>query len=309
MTVALSICICTFRRPALLAALLAELQHMHWDDPRTCELVVVDNDPSLSAMGTLSDWAHISKFRLRADPLGASNIAAARNRLVALATGDRVLFLDDDQHPHDPGWAQALCRTMDSHRADVVFGPVKPLYGAGTPDWVRRAGHFELDPAGMATGTLVSKDLAHSGNALIARHCFEGNTPPFDEAFGRTGGEDSVFFQGLIQRGLKLVWCAEGAVSEHVPPERANAAWLLKRSYREGQTWVRTELHGLPAPAQWRRSVVILARALVALPVSVLLWWLFAPVSKPRGLHWQRKAAGHWGKITHFLGGRYAEYG
>lgn len=309
MSIQLSVCICTYRRPELLSALLEQLQTMHWKDPNTCELVVVDNDPALSAMPILAEWATRSKFRLVADPFGGSNIALARNRLVALAAGNRVLFLDDDQHPHDPGWAQALNHTMDRYQADVVFGPVKPLYAADTPEWIRQAGHFELDPVGMATGTVVTKDLAHSGNALLARHCFDGDTAPFDESFGRTGGEDSVFFQQLIRRGLKLVWCAEGAVGEHVPPQRATVKWLVQRSYREGQTWVRTELHGLPAPAQLSRSAAILLRAAVALPVSVLMWWGWSLLSRQQSLRWHRRAASQAGKITHFLGGRYAEYG
>lgn len=310
MTVQLSICICTFKRPAMLSALLQALQGLVWSgDDQSCEIVVVDNDPALSATQVLADWQARSRFALTADAFGQSNISSARNRLVALARGECILFLDDDQHPHDPAWLMAMCRAMDAHKADAVFGAVKPLFEPGTPNWIREAGHFDLDPPGMPTGTPVTKDLAHSGNSLIRRACFESVSPPFDTRYGRTGGEDSVFFQHLLNQGKKLIWCADGAVSEHVPAQRATARWLLMRSYREGQTWARTELMSRQGLARWAHGVTLLARACVLLVLASALCLLWAPWSAPRRLHWLRKCAGQLGKISHFFGGRFAEYG
>lgn len=310
MTIQLSICICTFKRPALLSALLGDLQAVEWRDPdTTCEIVVVDNDPGLSAQGVLADWQTRSRFALTADAFGQSNIASARNRLVSLAQGERILFLDDDQHPHDPRWLLALSDAMDAHAADAVFGAVKPLFEPQTPDWIRNAGHFDMDPPHMLTGTPVTKDLAHCGNSLIRMACLQSVSPPFDVAYGKTGGEDSVFFQHLLTQGRKLIWCADGAVSEYVSPQRATATWLLTRSYREGQTWARTELLTHRGLTQVLHGSALFARACVLLLIAATLCLAWAPFSAGRRLHWLRKCASQVGKISHFLGGRFAEYG
>lgn len=310
MSVRLSICICTFKRPALLSALLQDLQELVWHGPPSeCEIVVVDNDPALSATTVLANWKLRSRLPLVADAFGQSNIASARNRLAALAQGERILFLDDDQHPHDPNWLAAMSEAMDRYQADAVFGAVRPLFEPQTPDWIRQAGHFDMDPPGMATGTAVTKDLAHCGNSLIRRRCFEAVSPPFDVDYGRTGGEDSVFFQHLLARGFKLIWCADGAVSEHVPPQRATATWLLKRSYREGQTWARTEMLQFVGIKRIHHGGLLLARALVLLAIASGLLLVWSPFSAGRRLHWSRKCMGQLGKISHFLGGRFAEYG
>ena len=310
MPIQLSICICTFKRPALLSALLGDLQGVMWRGPDdTCEIVVVDNDPGLSATGVLADWQQRSRFTLTADAFGQSNISSARNRLVSLARGERVLFLDDDQHPHDPHWLLAMCDAMEAHAADVVFGAVKPLFEPQTPDWIRNAGHFDMDPPHMATGTPVTKDLAHCGNSLIRLACLQSVSPPFDVAYGRTGGEDSVFFQHLLTRERRLIWCAEGAVSEYVSPQRATASWLLTRSYREGQTWARTELLADRGFTQARLGLALFAKACMLLLIAATLCLAWAPFSAGRRLHWLRKCAGQVGKISHFFGGRFAEYG
>ncbi len=310
MPVRLSICICTFKRPALLSALLQDLQRVAWDGlDAECEIVVVDNDPALSATAVLADWSTRSRLPLVADAFGQSNIASARNRLVSLAKGERILFLDDDQHPHDPHWLMAMSEAMDQFQADAVFGAVRPLFEANTPDWIRHAGHFDMDPAGMSTGTEVTKDLAHCGNSLIRRRCFEAVSPPFNTDYGLTGGEDSVFFQQLLTKGFRLIWCADGAVSEYVPPQRATARWLLTRTYREGQTWARTEMLRHVGLAQLYHGGLLLLRAVALLAVSLGLLVVWIPFSAGKRLHWSRKCVGQLGKISHFFGGRFAEYG
>ena len=57
---------------------------------------------------------------------------------------------------------------------------------------------------------------------------------PFDPRFGRTGGEDSAFFNGLAARGARMIWCREAIVYGPVSDERANLGWILRRRFRHG---------------------------------------------------------------------------
>ena len=54
-------------------------------------------------------------------------ISHARNRGVAEAKGDFVAFIDDDELPA-PNWLESLLLTQRTYRADVVLGPVRPVF-------------------------------------------------------------------------------------------------------------------------------------------------------------------------------------
>src|SRR5262245_3279025 len=95
--VRISICLCTFKRPVLLAELLRTLLRQETDGLFTFSIVVVDNDREGSARQT------VDQFRLEHPDIIAyfiepeQNIAAARNRTVAVASGELVCFIDDDE--------------------------------------------------------------------------------------------------------------------------------------------------------------------------------------------------------------------
>lgn len=298
-----SICICTFRRPALLEALLETLcaQHVHGD---AVEYVVVDNDPGASAAPVLAAWAQ--RLPLCALHVPVPNIAAARNAAVAAARGDWVAFIDDDEAP-DPGWLAVLRQAQRDHGADAVFAPVLPRYVPGTPGWIVRGRFF--DRPRHATGTAIGTRDARTGNVLIRRAALQALAGPFDEAFGRTGAEDTVLFHDLLARGARFVWCDEATVQEDVPPERANAGWLLRRSYRLGQTYVLSELVRRRGAARLGRAAWLGARAAGQGVVAAALALAWLPLSRIRAMRWLRTLAAQAGKLSALAGHRYHEYG
>jgi GT2 family glycosyltransferase len=97
-----SVVIATLRRPDVLRETLATVTRC---DPPPAEIVVVDGDPAASAEPVASDagarYAHVRP-----------GLTAQRNAGVALATGDVVVFLDDDTAV-DPGLFRALARAYE----------------------------------------------------------------------------------------------------------------------------------------------------------------------------------------------------
>ncbi|KAF1045986.1 glycosyltransferase family 2 protein [Xylophilus sp.] len=309
MTVEVSVCICTFRRPALLDALLGVLAAQRQEDAAV-EFVVVDNDPAGSARAVLDAWAQ--RLPLRRVHLPRPNIAAARNAAVAAARGMWIAFIDDDEQP-DPGWLAALRRCQQVHAADAVFGPVVPRHVPGTPAWLVRGGFF--DRPRHPTGTPIGTGEARTGNVLLRRADLQsvaaaaGREGPFDEAFGRTGAEDTVLFHALHARGARFVWCDEASVQEEVPAARANVGWLLRRSYRLGQTYVLSELVRRRGAARLARGAWLAMRALAQAGVALLLAIAWLPLSRIRAMRWLRALAAQAGKLSALSGHRYHEYG
>lgn len=299
-----SVCICTFKRPALLDALLAELARQIGSSAGV-EFVVADNDPAHSAREVLATWA--MRLPLRALHVPVPNIASARNAVAAAARAPWLAFIDDDESP-DPGWLDRLREAQHRFDADVVFAPVLPRYVPDTPDWLRLGGFF--DRPRFATGTTVGTRDARTGNVLLKADALRALGPePFDPAFGRTGAEDTAMFRLLLARGARFVWCDEATVQEEVPLARANVTWLLRRSYRLGQTYVVSEIYQLRGSAWLLRAGTLGARAASQLLVAAALTLLLAPLSRIRSFRWLRICTAQLGKLSALVGHRYHEYG
>lgn len=300
----ISICICTYKRPAQLQILLEAITRQERHDLRL-EIVVADNDPAGSALEHLERFAASLPLPLQSRHVTTPNIALARNATVHAARGDWILFVDDDEEP-DPGWITALVRTQRAYQADAVFGPVLPRYGRGTPGWMRAGGFF--DRPRHATGTRIGVGDTRTGNVLVRRKLLLELPGPFDEAYGRTGGSDTILFGQLLARGAVLVWCDEATVREDVPPDRATLRWLLQRSFRGGQSFVRSELQPLTGRKRLARLFYLGVRALLQLLIAALLALGWLPFSRIRAATWLRTAAAQMGKLSSLAGHRYQEY-
>lgn len=229
----------TYRRPDDLAlavpAFLAEL-------PADAQLLVVDNDPDGSAAGVED-----TDPRVRYVHEPRPGIAAARNRALDEAAGAQLLiFVDDDERPV-PGWLSHLLATHAATGAGVV-GPVVSEYAHEPDPWLA-AGRF-FDRRRLATGTPVT--TAATNNLLLDLAAVADLR--FDEAFGISGGSDTLFTRTLTGRGHRLVWCAEAVVVDAVPAERLTRAWVLRRARRLGNSAVRVNL--VLAGSAPRRAVV-----------------------------------------------------
>ncbi|MBC3886156.1 glycosyltransferase [Undibacterium griseum] len=309
--VRISICICTFRRPELLRRLLqAVFSQEGFAD--VLEVVVVDNDPAQSAAQVLTEFGHQYGSRLIALALQTPNISLARNAAIHAASADWISMVDDDECP-GRDWLLNLFSAQQKYQADVVFAPVVPEYQNGVPGWIRRGAYF--DRRRLLTGTQIRHQDARSGNVLVRKQTLSAiyagspDAGPFDPAYGQTGGEDSMLFRQLDLAGARMIWCDEAPVSEIVPAERATATWLLNRSFRTGQLYMRTELACTPLKQRRKRAVFLSIKAIVqavaALLFSVLLM-LFAPL---KAFSWLRTCVSQLGKLNHFRGRLFAAYG
>lgn len=230
--VTVAICIATYLRPRGLQRLLESLRDLTFNTSNVRpEVIVVDNDESGSARPVVDEMRPNFPFPLRYVIEPCRGISFARNRAVRVAAGVQFLaFVDDDEVVH-PEWLDRLVDTQRRFGADIVTGPVIPVFEHQPPAWVIE-GRF-YDRPRYRTGTLL--DYARTGNVLIAKDILDKYAEPFDPFFALSGGEDTFLFMKLVQEGARIVWCDEAPVKEIVPPSR-DMSWMLKRAYRVGNT-------------------------------------------------------------------------
>jgi len=304
-TLDVSICVCTFRRPAMLEALLEALSTHDLGGFRA-ELIIVDNDPDHSAQPVCQTWLGRFPFDARILHQATPNIALARNTAIAAARGKAILFIDDDELP-EAGWASHMLRTQQASGAEAVIGPVARRYPAATPAWLRDGGFFPTQS--HPTGTLLRYQQTYSGNCLLLRRALQDLPGPFDPDFGVTGGSDTMLFRELTLRGARIAWCEEAIVSEEVPSQRANRRWILRRAFRGGQSYVRAELGPLRGLRRAARGTWLGTRALLQAAMALLLALAYLPFSHARAMRWLCKVYAQAGKIGALFGHRYLEYG
>ena len=261
-----SVCICTYKRPELLARLLFKLRNQATENLFAYSIVVTDNDHLQSAQPAVSSFTADSSVRVVYCVEPRRSIALARNKAVANATGDFIGFLDDDEFPAE-NWLLILFRTLKQYRVDGVLGPVRRHFDHEPPEWLRKSGLYErpVNP----TGSPVRWREARTGNVLLKKQIFDKTDPPFRRQFRAL--EDQDFFQRMIEQGHTFVWSAEAVVYESVPPLRWRKRYMLRKAL----------LFGSVAPLQSSFGVMSIAKSLVA----AATYTLFLPVALVFGYH------------------------
>ncbi len=226
-----AVCICTFKRPDKLQALLSAIGRQVTRERFKLSIVVVDNDGGGSAKKIVEQAQETLHLAVDYIIQPTRNIALARNTAVSRATGEMIAFIDDDEIPPS-SWLDTLYTTLDEFKVDGVLGPVLPDYEVSPPRWVR-TGRF-YDRPRYLTGTTLRWEECRTGNVLMWTGPLRNLVVPFQEEFG-TGGEDQDFFRRAIEAGGKFVWCDEAPVWEAVPTNRLRAGFLLKRALLRGK--------------------------------------------------------------------------
>ena len=247
----LTIAIPTYRRPdsvaRVLRAVLAEVRACSEAVPAgretgaigSIEVVIIDNDPAGSAREAVAEAAGSAPgaaVRYVVEP--APGVSAVRNRALD-ETADRALliFIDDDEEP-EAGWLRRLLSTRRDTGAAAVAGLVVPDYEAEPDPWLRAGGFF--DRQSWPTGT--RRPVAATNNLLLDLGAVRAAGLRFDEAFGATGGEDTLFTRRLVAAGGEIRWCDGARVRDHVPVARLGREWILRRQRTHAATAVRVDL-------------------------------------------------------------------
>jgi succinoglycan biosynthesis protein ExoM len=282
----ISVCVCTYKRPALLKRLLAELDRQQTDGLFTFSIVVADNDEAKSAEATIIEFCLSSVTPVKYCVQPRQNIALARNKAVENADGEYLAFIDDDEFPA-PDWLLTLFNACNEYQVDGVLGPVKRHFDEVPPTWMRKSRFYDrkVNPTGMR----VDWQEARTGNVLLKRQMLVGDTAPFRSEF--RAGEDQDFFRRKIEEGRVFIWSAEAEAFEVVPPARWKRMYLLRKALLRGAT---ASLQPSCGAASIAKSTIAVAFYAIALPFVL-------PLGQHRFMTLLVKLCDHLGKLLAIL--------
>ena len=233
-TIATVVCIPAFRRPKHLRATLESLVKQRADRPFA--VVIVDNDAMASESVPVAreflDCSRLVGLCLVEPQQGNCHAinAAFATALATFPNARHFLMIDDDEVA-SPDWLSRMVQAAQTTGADVVGGPVWPVFDDAARQNLER--HPAFKPAYETSGAVPM--IYGCGNCLITRSVFERlGLPAFDLRFNFLGGGDVDFFTRCRRAGMRFHWVAEAIITETVPEARSRPRWLAQRALRIG---------------------------------------------------------------------------
>jgi glycosyltransferase involved in cell wall biosynthesis len=280
-----TVAICTWNRADLLRKTLESMTSLAVPSNCEWELIVVNNASTDSTKSVLNAFSHRLPLRPVFEPRqGHSN---ARNRAVAEANGDLLIWTDDDVLV-DSRWLAEHWRAFRANRHIAYFaGPIEPWFESNPPRWFQRHLH-ELSGVvvcvdhGSEMRPLKRNESLFGANLAVRRDV--AAKFPFNSTLGRmkdalTGGDDSDFIDRLADGGLEGMWVPLARVKHFVPRSRTNANYVNRWFRDAGRTAVRRyapmdgpRFRGVPRWV-WRKYVTQLALASFWRPTRNARWF------------------------------------
>jgi glycosyltransferase involved in cell wall biosynthesis len=238
-----TVALCTHNHKERLLRTLRGLVQLHRPASRW-ELVIVDNASTdgTSDLLAANDWrtSDMTVKVVREQKLGLSN---ARNRAIQEATGEYIVFIDDDETP-DPHWLSAYERAILTERPDAMGGRIEVAFVDGErPSWLQDEllGFLgKLDHGGIARAITDPRTPIFGGNFAFRRETF-ARIGLFDAALGRkgvanVGGEDVEMYRRMIDMGCNVWWVPDAIIHHRIQADKLERRYFLDLHFRQGRT-------------------------------------------------------------------------
>jgi len=256
----ITIAICTRNRAALLEktmnSVLAQADG-------NVEILIVDNGSADDTVKIAVEFAAAdARVKFFREP--QAGLSRARNLALRQATGEWVIFLDDDTEV-ELGWLAAyenFFSNLPAARIAVAGSAVNPHYEIPPPAWMHSKDRFELGPKAFrlpSDGNLWECNCAwHRATALQAGG--------FDTQLGYQGGvtgyhEGTDLNDRLRNAGYEIWWLPGAAIRHLVHAGRLNLKWVLHAAFNYGRT---TAIRRLKARTGYSRVFYSVGRLLIA---------------------------------------------
>jgi glucosyl-dolichyl phosphate glucuronosyltransferase len=197
-------------------------------------IVVVDGNPNLfeRARSSFADVLVVQNEQER-------GLSGARNTGIRHATGDVLVFLDDDARPY-PDWLHAMAVAYEDHTIIGVGGSALPDWFVEAPRWLPSEFWWTVGCSytGMASGAEIRNPIG--ANMSFRREAFE-RAGVFQHGIGRIGalplGCEETELAIRVKRAFpnqKIVLVDESRVAHNVTADRASFKYFVSRCWSEG---------------------------------------------------------------------------
>ena len=161
-------------------------------------------------------------------------LSYARNRGVAEAKGEWLVFLDDDAMVSEDYIANLQEHLKQHPEAGAFGGAIAPFFEGETPNWLNpwSMSFVSAIDLGSQVKLFPSKSYPIGANMGISRATVE-KVGMFNTTLGRTGnnlmgGEEKDIFNRIRQAGIPIYYFPDIKVQHCIPPKRTTKEFIAK---------------------------------------------------------------------------------
>lgn len=303
-----TVAIPTYNRADFLRQTLAGLVEQQFPKDHF-EILVLDNNSRDHTRAVVAEFAsaHPAPRYIQETQQG---LDYARNRAIAEARGEVIVFGDDDILVRPDWLAQMVVPLLadeGTRRIGAVGGEVIPVFPDGLPDWVREWHSplaFRAD-----TGPLEAKHSPMGANLAFPKWVFD-QLGRFHTALDRAAGNyfsggDSEMIRRVRQAGFE-VWFSPGAAVQHqMPASRTTFRYAARHAFDSARSRV-IDRAGLPGAKGYLlgRLFANLAKALGFGLLALLNAIIFRPSAAKKALVRAWRSCGYLYQIPRSLCGK-----
>lgn len=272
-----TVAIPTYNRAPILRETLATLAQQDFP-PTDWELLVIDNastDDTAAAVAEFASARPAPRYVLER----TQGLNHARNRAIAEARGDVLIFGDDDILTR-PDWVRQMSAPLladaGERKIGALGGEVIPVFPQGVPEYVKtwhRPLRFrpDLGPVGGRSSPMGA-NLAFR-RAVFAEHGL------FRADLDRKGGSllsggDSEMIQRLRRAGLEIWFAPAAEVQHQMPASRTAFRYVARHAFDNGRSAVLERGQNSPgflASRFFANAFKLLGQLLLALVCGLVL--------------------------------------
>lgn len=305
----ITVILCTYNRCGDLADALESIAASQIASSIGWEVLVVDNNSTDQTRSTVEDFCRRNPERFRYVFEPTPGKSHALNTGVENASGDVLVFVDDDVKV-EPTWLQNLTAgLLRDRRWAGAGGRTLPAQEFRPPAWVPK--EFEKDWGGIVFAQFDLGDQAgeldrapYGTNMAFRKSVFEKHGG-FRVDLGPAPGsqirnEDTELGRRVLAAGERLRYEPSAVVYHPVPDGRVTQGYFLSWWFDYGRARVREfgvapDVFGIP------RDYLRLARSTIEMPLLALRWLLAMRSQEKRFLYkcWVWKEAGLMAELHH----------
>ncbi len=242
-----TVALCTSNRATILDRTLDNMSRLRIPAGTDWELLVVKNNCTDDLDDVIERHAKSLPIRPVWEPM--PGLSRARNRAVSEASGNLVVFTDDDVLVHQ-SWLYEYVEAARKWPEAVYFGgPIEPLFEIEPPSWLKDnmtalSGLFGIHDLGPSLRVLNDQEFPSATNMAFRATVFKDLR--FDEQLARLGAEmmcreASQLAEQLSRRGHIGVWVGAARVMRRIRPEMFRAHYVWRCFHGYGRTLARLD--------------------------------------------------------------------
>ena len=239
-----TIAICTYNRAAYLEQTLNSIAQMDVPAGTKWEVVVVNNNCSDATDETINRFA--GTLPIRREFEACEGLSNARNRAIAAAQGDYIIWTDDDVVVASEWIGAYLAAFRRWPDAAIFGGMIVPRFEEPIPRWLSEVlplidRVFAARDMGEVSVLLSPEHDRMPYGANYAVRAQEQRLHPYDPELGRRPGrnrigEESAVMEAILRTGKAGYWVPSARVVHCVSRERQTLRYVKRQVMAYGET-------------------------------------------------------------------------